>query len=748
MGNCGSHGSAPPPRPHAPPPPPPPPPPPRTSPHPGQTASSAPSSPEQQLTPQAAAATAATENAGSGDDDGSRCGAGEGRGGGGLGSLSGSPGSSRDTQPAALPRQKRRAPPPGLTRQPSEVLTADDLHPDTHVILTKQVRRSRTLAGSKLVNQYEILDDLGQGGYGKVKLVVSIADRRLYAMKVVNKARLAKLSWHGRPALDNIRREVAVLQRLRHPNVVRLHEVMDDPAYHKLFMVTEYCAKGCIAQVDPLTGVVSTERDSAHRLDSGILGFGFGAASGGGSGGGAGGGIATMDDERGGDDGSRSSDPCASGRRSTPIWNNPACLAGSTGGSGAGAGAFFPSTTTGSFGSASASASAGSGGAPSASAASPSGAADAAGVGGAQEDAKGGEEGPASPTAPEMLISPPTPDTTAALVRSPVASVGGASSASPSATSWGVGAAPVLRVRTVAAAVASALRYCHSLGVVHRDIKPSNILVDASGTPKLGDFGAAIAFDENGALLHGAMEDTASSATLSGTAGTAGATATGGDDLNATVVLSSPYYATNDAVFNSSLRQEKSERYSRRRSTAAGVEDACVSAFAVDEATPVSQPRGDRVTSIKGTFSPQERGLFVRGNVRCVEGTPAYWSPEVCRMADGDGSGASLHLYSLGDCWQVGVLLYFFFMNELPFCGNGHRALKKHVLSQDPEGMTSFPPAVAGALGGLLEKDLDKRWNMDDLLECVAFWQCLETYPHDTAAAAVAAAASASTTPL
>eukprot|EP00754_Rhynchopus_humris_P019506 Rhum_TRINITY_DN14643_c20_g1::Rhum_TRINITY_DN14643_c20_g1_i1::g.107482::m.107482 len=284
MGNCSSHGSAPP-RTHAPPPPPP-----RTSPHPRQAASSAPSSPEQ-LT-----AAAATENAGSGDDGGS--GSGSGRCGGGREprSLSGSPGSSRETQPVALPpgppaptRQKRRAPPPGLTRQPSEVLTADDLHPDTHVILTKQVRRSRTLAGSKLVNQYEILDDLGQGGYGKVKLVVSIADRRLYAMKVVNKARLAKLSWHGRPALDNIRREVAVLQRLRHPNVVRLHEVMDDPSYHKLFMVTEYCAKGCIAQVDPLTGVVSTERDSAHRLDSGVLGFGFGAASGGGGGGGGGG---------------------------------------------------------------------------------------------------------------------------------------------------------------------------------------------------------------------------------------------------------------------------------------------------------------------------------------------------------------------------------------------------------------------------------------------------------------------------
>jgi serine/threonine-protein kinase len=40
-------------------------------------------------------------------------------------------------------------------------------------------------------------------------------------------------------------------------------------------------------------------------------------------------------------------------------------------------------------------------------------------------------------------------------------------------------------------ALASALDYTHSRGVVHRDIKPANIMIDKSGTPKIMDFGIA-----------------------------------------------------------------------------------------------------------------------------------------------------------------------------------------------------------------------------------------------------------------
>jgi serine/threonine protein kinase len=58
------------------------------------------------------------------------------------------------------------------------------------------------------------------------------------------------------------------------------------------------------------------------------------------------------------------------------------------------------------------------------------------------------------------------------------------------------GAVSPRRAAQLGCAILSALKLAHREGVIHRDIKPHNVLIDAHGTPKLGDFGIAQAQDQ------------------------------------------------------------------------------------------------------------------------------------------------------------------------------------------------------------------------------------------------------------
>ena len=40
--------------------------------------------------------------------------------------------------------------------------------------------------------------------------------------------------------LEDMKREIAIMKKLKHPHVLRLYEVMDDPKVNKLYLVLEY----------------------------------------------------------------------------------------------------------------------------------------------------------------------------------------------------------------------------------------------------------------------------------------------------------------------------------------------------------------------------------------------------------------------------------------------------------------------------------------------------------------------------
>lgn len=49
---------------------------------------------------------------------------------------------------------------------------------------------------------------------------------------------------------DDVRKEVAILKKMKHPNVVRLYEVIDDPENEKLFLVMEYVQNGPVLKLE------------------------------------------------------------------------------------------------------------------------------------------------------------------------------------------------------------------------------------------------------------------------------------------------------------------------------------------------------------------------------------------------------------------------------------------------------------------------------------------------------------------
>ena len=101
------------------------------------------------------------------------------------------------------------------------------------------------------INQYLCYDFLGKGSYGKVCLAKDIAKNDKVAIKVINKSILKRkhiLRKGKKPsnAFENIFREIAIMKKLNHPNVLQIHEVIDDPTNDKLYMVVDYMNGGSV----------------------------------------------------------------------------------------------------------------------------------------------------------------------------------------------------------------------------------------------------------------------------------------------------------------------------------------------------------------------------------------------------------------------------------------------------------------------------------------------------------------------
>lgn len=112
------------------------------------------------------------------------------------------------------------------------------------------MRSKKDKKGYKIINQYLIIRKLGQGAFATVYLCKDETTGTLYALKRMNKQFLTrKACGHTKNAYDCVKEELKVLKRLDHPNIIWLHEIIDDPGKDNLYLVTDYHSHGSLGDL-------------------------------------------------------------------------------------------------------------------------------------------------------------------------------------------------------------------------------------------------------------------------------------------------------------------------------------------------------------------------------------------------------------------------------------------------------------------------------------------------------------------
>lgn len=71
------------------------------------------------------------------------------------------------------------------------------------------------------LNRFNLIRELGEGSFGMVILAHDIVTDNKVALKIIQKSSILKMSH-----INRLRREINLLRLLKHPNIVRLYEVI------------------------------------------------------------------------------------------------------------------------------------------------------------------------------------------------------------------------------------------------------------------------------------------------------------------------------------------------------------------------------------------------------------------------------------------------------------------------------------------------------------------------------------------
>ncbi|KAM3864794.1 serine/threonine-protein kinase DCLK2 [Diretmus argenteus] len=129
-------------------------------------------------------------------------------------------------------------------------------HQDQTNLLSPEVNGNRCLPVSTILDKYKVGKVIGDGNFAVVKECVERSTGNEYALKIIDKAKCS-----GKEHL--IENEVAVLRRVKHPNIIMLIEEVDTPS--ELYLVMELVKGGDL--FDAITSSAKyTERDASAMV--------------------------------------------------------------------------------------------------------------------------------------------------------------------------------------------------------------------------------------------------------------------------------------------------------------------------------------------------------------------------------------------------------------------------------------------------------------------------------------------------
>ena len=151
----------------------------------------------------------------------------------------------RTRQPTRTILRRPSSSAPGLNPRPEHsILTFPPLSPRPeskaihHVLETRHIQRHHNIeTGNRTINNYEILGDIGSGVHGKVKKAKDCESGVIVAIKIINRVTKKRLGNYDPNEQENkIKREIAIMKKCHHPNIVNLIEVIDNPNSQKVYL--------------------------------------------------------------------------------------------------------------------------------------------------------------------------------------------------------------------------------------------------------------------------------------------------------------------------------------------------------------------------------------------------------------------------------------------------------------------------------------------------------------------------------